>query len=61
MPKADFRMLQLLDCRAVAQKNGRVALILNTDQWGILAFDVTHQMIDTLRTNLVAAEKLLRH
>jgi len=61
MPKPDFRILQLLGCRTIAQKNGRVALILNTDRWGVLAFDVTHQMIDTLRTNLSAAEKLLRY
>ena len=61
MPKTDFRMLQLLGCRTVAQKSGRVALILKTDRWGVLAFDATHQMIDTLRANLVAAERLLRH
>jgi hypothetical protein len=33
MPKTDFRMLQLFGCRTVAQKSGRVALILKTDRW----------------------------
>lgn len=54
-----FQMLHLLGCRPVAQEKGKVALLLNTDRWGVLALDVTAQTIDTLRTNLTAAEKLL--
>jgi hypothetical protein len=56
----DRPTVQLLGSQALARPDGRAALLLNTDRFGPIAFEVDQQRIDALRRDLTIAEQFLR-
>jgi hypothetical protein len=52
--------VQVLGSQALARPDGRAALMLDTDRFAPIAFEVDQRAIDTLRQNLAAAEQFLR-
>jgi hypothetical protein len=56
---SDYQSVTVLGCQALARPDGRVALMLNTDQWGPIAFDVSPQIIEALQKDLAIAEQYL--
>jgi hypothetical protein len=59
MPESDVRTVRIYGSRVVSLSGRRVALLLKTDRWGVVPFEVTQQTIEALRRDLVAAEKYL--
>jgi hypothetical protein len=55
----DFVTTQLLGCQSLARPDGRVALRLDTDRLGAIAFEVDRERIAILRKALSEIEQFL--
>lgn len=56
----DYLTVKVMGSQGLARPDGRAAIMLNTDRFGPIAFEVNQLAIDTLRKSLVVAEQLLR-
>ena len=59
MPKDDIRTIWIYGSRVVPLSDGRVTLLLKTERWGVIPFELTAQTIQTLQRDLAAAERHL--
>jgi hypothetical protein len=55
----DFVTTQLLGCQPLARPDGRVALRLDTDRLGAIAFEVDRERVAMLRNTLSDIEQFL--
>jgi hypothetical protein len=63
MAKGDTRVVRTLTVKAswaMARLDGMVAIGLETQEWGAIAFVVDQRAIDALRRELAVAEQFLR-
>ena len=56
----EIRTVELLGCQPLARADGTVALRLDTDRLGAIAFAVDQPRIDAMRRDLTKLELLLR-
>ena len=56
----EFRTVRLLGTQTLARPDQPVTLMLYTDLFGPIAFEVNEQVVGTLRRDLAIAEQYLR-
>jgi len=60
MAERDLPTVTVIGSRTVARADGRVAIMLDTQERGPIAFEVNLRGIEVLRKELNAAESILR-